>query len=506
MSKSVILKGTLILAIFYVVSKFLSFVVEVLIATNLGACNETDIYYLIDSIINSILPMLTVGIWKVFLPEYKGLVVQNKKNDAARLTYSLLIVFTFLSLLISLSLFFFPNFFVSIYAPGFNLSMREQTASLVRIISPVFVFATLSTFPTAIFQSKSNFVKSQAKEILYFLFPIVVLLVFSTDVTVDVLIYSVLLAYVAACIMQFSLLDCRNTIKFDIKVLNKNTLSILRLFPVASLNSIILQLNNVIDKIFSSTLVVGSITCLNYGSKVIHLFDGLFSTAVSVAVFPRLTELYSTGDKLKLNSFFYKYIVCIGFILFPISLLLLLFANDIVTLLFGYGKFSVESIQTTSLVLQMYALGFVAMGLTTIFNDIFFIMKKLEVLLYTTMLNICCNVLFDLLFVDEYGVPGLCLATTISLYITLIIKWCLLSKHIKMDIYILYNFIHILISLLISFILYKYILSCFFVSYNLIFRLLFESLSIILIYIFSLASLNKTCRCIILGFLWKKKK
>lgn len=85
------------------------------------------------------------------------------------------------------------------------------------------------------------------------------------------------------------------------------------------------QLNNIIDKAFSSILNTGAVTYLNYGSKLINLFDGIFSTAVTTAIFPLITEMFAKKEKNKINEFLNNYMFniaanTIAYQLFDLSL------------------------------------------------------------------------------------------------------------------------------------------------------------------------------------------
>lgn len=481
-STKLIFKGTAVLVLYSLSAKFLSFLIELLIASKFGASMETDAYYLTYGIILSVFPMLSVGIWKVFMPEYKTCMVQGRNEHAKTLSDQLMVVFVGIALCITLFFNLAPRFVISCFAPGFNEQSIDLSVTILRILSFVFVFNTISTFPAAMLQARSLFSKSQVKEVVLFLFPLAYLILFAPNFGVEGLAVSVLIGVFVAMVWQYSLVLPYYRWNIPHKIFNKDTLGILKLYPVACLNAIINQLNNIIDKMFASTLGVGAVTYLNYGVRIIHLFDGLFSTAISVAIFPHLTEMWAKKDIKRLRSFLSKYITLLCAVLIPLSLLVLLLSNEIIDVLFGHGKFDEQSVATTSLVLFMYAPGLLAMGLTTVFNDILYIRKKIKALLYTTILNIACNIVLDFLLIKNFNVAGLSFATTISLYISLTLKMILMRDVLKVDKRMLKNIGFVLLSSAISFFVCKSLVGFEIISFAKYLQLIVVGMLFVLIY------------------------
>lgn len=451
-----IFKGTIILCFFYLMAKLLSFSVEFLIASRFGASIDTDAYYLADGVLFAISPMMTIGIWKVFMPEYKILVVNNNIEEAEQLAGNLLLIFGILSFLLCIFLFLFSNDVIKCFAPGFDYERQNVSSVLLKAFLPVLVFGTLATIPSAILQSQSQFSKSQIKELIVFSVPLIFLILCKENTPIIGLAMCMSIGYASAMVVLFFLAKNSLKISFHCTIFNSRTITILKLYPIACLNAVILQLNSVIDRMFCSTLAVGAITYLNYGTKVINLFNGVFSTTISVAVFPHLSELFAKNDDEKFRSFLKNYISLLICILVPFSAFLFVMSEDIVSLLFGYGKFDVFSINSTATVLKFYATGLLAMGCTTAFNDVLYINKRVKCVLNTTIINIVCNVVLDFIFIGKLGVAGLCLATSISLYITLFIRYYYIKDLFAIDKTIIYNMCSVFISMFCACTLFYY--------------------------------------------------
>lgn len=77
-----IIHGTLVIILISLSAKIIAFVKEALLANYLGTTEKSDAYYMVSSIQQVLYPMLSVGIWKVFLPVYKKNLAQGKSREA----------------------------------------------------------------------------------------------------------------------------------------------------------------------------------------------------------------------------------------------------------------------------------------------------------------------------------------------------------------------------------------------------------------------------------------
>jgi murein biosynthesis integral membrane protein MurJ len=401
-----------------------------LTAYSLGASEMSDIYFVIYSIYTIISPMISIGIWKVYMPSYKEKLVLNKENEALDITSKLLVFFLLISLCIIAVINIFPAYTIFIFAPGFNMSAVDVGIPLLRIISILFFLGIIHTFGSAILQANQQFKKSQSKGVIQHIPTLVYLVIFTNKVTIVGLTLSIVFGEVLSAIVMMCYSKPYYRFRLPNKIFDSETCIILKTIPSACAVSIINQLNGIIDKAFASSLKTGSITCLNYGSKLCYFFDGIFSTAVSTAVFPTLTELLVINDKKKVEEFVGKYLSILSFFIIGVTVYLIAFSNDVVMILFGRGEFDLEAVNLTGLVLLTYSLGLLAMCFNTIVNDVFYIKKATNILLITTVINLALNVFFNALFIKKFGVAGLSLATTASLYITMIIKLAFARRYL----------------------------------------------------------------------------
>lgn len=420
--KPSIIKGVFTVVFFLIGSKILSFIIEMLTAYSLGASTDSDIYYVIYSVYSILSPMISIGIWKVYMPSYKERLVLNKPDEAHDITNKLFLIFAYISIFIIAIINLIPRGVINVFAPGLSADSVIKGIPLLRIISSLFLVGIIHTFGSAILQANNRFEKSQLKGIIQHIPTLLYLIAFRQSISITGLTISIVVGEIVSAIVISFFTQPYYVFSLPGKLLDNEILRILKTLPSACAISIINQLHGIIDKAFASSLAVGSITCLNYGAKLCYFFDGIFSTAISTAVFPTLTELMVKNDKKKLEEFISKYLSILSFFIIGVTVYLACFSDNIVMVLFGRGEFSADAVKMTSGVLFMYSLGLLAMCFNTIVNDVFYISKRTNILLFTTVLNIILNIAFNFVFVRAFSVAGLALATTLSIYITMGIK------------------------------------------------------------------------------------
>ena len=135
-----------------------------------------------------------------------------------------------------------------------------------------------------------------------------------------------------------------------------------KLILPAILGGITLQINTVITIIFASILTPGSVSGLQYAMRLIQFPLGIFSIAISTAIFPRLSFLAAKGKKKELKNTVSLGIRMVFFLLIPSSLGLILIGKDIISLLFEHGAFILRDTLITTQSLFLLLPGFVCYG------------------------------------------------------------------------------------------------------------------------------------------------
>ena len=114
------------------------------------------------------------------------------------------------------------------------------------------------------------------------------------------------------------------------------------LFP-AILGTTIGQINIYIDMFFTSSLQEGAWTAIAYANRVFQFPAGILITAMLVPLFPMFSKFVGDKDFTSLKKYFHDGLNSLFFLAFFLTTFILIFNQDIVTVLFQRGNFDVNA-------------------------------------------------------------------------------------------------------------------------------------------------------------------
>ena len=119
----------------------------------------------------------------------------------------------------------------------------------------------------------------------------------------------------------------------------------------AIVGSGIVQLNIFVSMIFASLVGGGAISQMYYADRVIDLPFALIAVAISTTLLPYLSK--NIDDEKKCSDAFNKSIIFCLIFAAPSCVGLLLISEDVISVLFGRGKFDSNDIKITSSLLPI---------------------------------------------------------------------------------------------------------------------------------------------------------
>ncbi|MCX7012081.1 MAG: murein biosynthesis integral membrane protein MurJ, partial [Candidatus Sumerlaeota bacterium] len=132
------------------------------------------------------------------------------------------------------------------------------------------------------------------------------------------------------------------------------------------------QVYILINRAFGSELQHGVVSALDNANRLMQAPLGIFAQAISIAVFPTMAALAARGEMGELRRRFSQGLRAMWFFSLPASLLMMVLARDIVTVLYQYRKFTPEDTLITSQALIFYCIGLFAFSSQAILNRAFY--------------------------------------------------------------------------------------------------------------------------------------
>jgi putative peptidoglycan lipid II flippase len=198
-------------------------------------------------------------------------------------------------------------------------------------------------------------------------------------------------------------------------------------------NSLIANSNVMIDQVMATQLPEGSVSTLRYAFRINDFPVQAIIAAVSIAIFPFISEEAAAGNKENLKGIFKYTLIFLGFLTIPITCLVMLFSEDLVVLLLKRGAFDMEAARQTAQTLVCYSLGLFFYGYTFVNGSFFAALQNAKALFYMGIASIFLNVLFNIVFMHLIGVRGIALSTSFTMFIISIYFVYLLKRRLDIS-------------------------------------------------------------------------
>ncbi|MGL5751944.1 MAG: murein biosynthesis integral membrane protein MurJ, partial [Paraclostridium sp.] len=217
-----------------------------------------------------------------------------------------------------------------------------------------------------------------------------------------------------------------------VNIKDENVKKMLWLITPVLIGVAVNQVNSIVDRTIASTLVEGSISALNYATKLNQFVMGMFIVSISSVIYPVLSKLSTENNKAKFNESIVRSINTVIILVIPISIGAIILANPIVKLLFQRGEFDSRATQMTAYALIFYSIGMIGFGLRDILGKVFYSLQDTKTPMINGVIAMVLNIILNIVFVKltNMQLAGLAFATSISALVTIILLFISLRKKI----------------------------------------------------------------------------
>ncbi len=168
-----------------------------------------------------------------------------------------------------------------------------------------------------------------------------------------------------------------------------------------------------IDQVMSATLDPGSVATLNYGNKIVALVLGVGTMALGTAVLPYFSKMVGTHNWDGVQHSLRTYRQLILWLSIPFTLLVCVFSEPLVALLFQRGKFTSADTLLVSRVQAMYVLQVPFHTLGILYVRLISSLQANHILMWGTVISFILNFVLDYVLMQILGVAGIALSTTL---------------------------------------------------------------------------------------------
>jgi putative peptidoglycan lipid II flippase len=418
-----------IVAIATLISKVFGLGRQVILASVFGVGTAYGAYQF-ASIIPSFFLILLGGINGPFHSAMVSVLSKRDRKDVGPIMESISTLIGLILLGVAIGLFVFAPTLITLVAPGLLTKapeVRDLAIQQLRIMSPVAWFAGMIGIGFGALNAADSYWLPSISPLLSSVTMVgsvvTLALIYGKDllkpenaaiggaVLAGAFLVGTILQWFAQVIAQRQ--QGLGSIKLRLDLKQPAVQEVMKVMAPALFASGMLQINVYTDMFFTSFLPKPeqAVSALDYANLLVQTPLGILSNMILVPflpVFSRLTDPESWGE---LKSRVRQGILITAVAMLPLGALMLALAKPIVRLVYERGVFDPEASALTASVLAAYAFGmFVYLG-RDILVRVFYALGDGQTPFRISMVNIFFNALFDYFLVQQYGVPGVVLAT-----------------------------------------------------------------------------------------------
>ena len=442
-----------LLGFFAICSQVLALVRDRILASQFGASNTLDLYYsafrIPDILFVTVASIVSVSVLIPFLIER----FEKGEEEAKEFIDTVFSFFFCFMLVVGVLAYITAPYFMKLLFPVFARSESfPELIKLTRILLLSPVFLGFSNLLASITQINRRFFIYAISPVVYnlgiifgivFLYPTLGLSGLGFGVAIGAFLhFAIQIPFIVSQKMM-------PTFRFPIK------LSFIKKIVFTSLPRTITVSSNELAELFlisfASFFTVGSVSVFNFSFNLQAVPFSIIGVSYSLAAFPTLTKLFSSGDK---GEFVEQMINSSRHIIFwsiPISVMFVVLRAQIVRTTLGAGRFNWDDTRLTAAALAIFTISLVAQNLVTLFVRSYYSQGKTKTPLVMNMISALIIVsssyglvhlfgssLFFKNFIESIlkvqGIPGttvlmLPLGYSIGVIFNLIVHWWGFSLH-----------------------------------------------------------------------------
>lgn len=414
------------------IAKILGFGRELALASAYGASGTSDAFLVAMNIPAVIFSAIGTSLGTAFIPLYCELDAKRGKKASLKFTNNVFNIVILICLIISVFGVMFTEPIVKLFAVGFKGETLSQAVYFTRVLILGMAFLGMSYIMMAFLQVKENFVIPGLMSVPYNM--LIILSIFlSVMINPNLLPWGTLFGLSLQFIFQYPFARKKGfRYKPYINLKDEYLKKMIWLIAPVLIGVAVTQVNTIVDRTIASTLVEGSISALNYATKLNQFVMGMFIVSISSVIYPMLSKLSTENNIKKFKESIVTAINVVILIIIPISAGAIILATPIVRLLFERGEFDARATSMTAIALTFYSIGMLGFGLRDILGKIFYSLKDTKTPMINGIIAMFLNIVLNLAFVKftNMQLAGLAFATSISSLVTIALLSVSLRKKI----------------------------------------------------------------------------
>lgn len=402
------------------ISRVLGFIRDAIVARYFGAGMATDAFFVAFKLPNLLRRIFAEGAFsQAFVPilaEYKS----QQGEEAARtfVAYVAGLLTLVLAIVTAIGIVASP-IIILITAPGFTEPVEkfELASLMLKITFPYILLISLASLAGAILNTWNRF--SVPAFVPTFLnLSMIGFTLFATpyfNPPILALAVAVVVGGVLQLLYQLPYLKKIGMLVLPrINLRDSGVWRVLKLMGPAILGVSVSQISLIINTIFASFLVSGSVSWMYYADRLMEFPSGVLGVALGTILLPSLSKSFSKGDIKQYSDLLDWGLRLCVLLALPSAVALGVIAKPLIATLFEYGKFTALDSEMTRQALVAYSIGLLGIILIKVLAPGFYSRQDIKTPVKIAIVTLILTQAMNLVFIGTLKHAGLALSISIA--------------------------------------------------------------------------------------------
>ena len=398
-------------AVINIVARLFGFLREVVIANQYGASVSADAIVTAYTIPNFIYLVVGGALTTAFISVY-----HSSKSDKALYVRKSFTTVAVAAVTITVVLMIFTDPVLHLFFEDLTPDEFALTRNLYLWMMPSSIILVLSTWMSGVLNVNGKFNLSS----------IAVLLYNASFVGIAVLLtsyfgpesYGIGALFGALLMGGFLYVGIRNSRLYSLKPSFALSDDVKRLWVIALpilFGGASLQFYFVIHRIVAAGLEEGTISAVNFASKLTGFPQAVMMTAVTTVIYPLLSKKEGEGDMTTVRALYKKGMLYLGALLVPATAIAYFFAEPLVRLVFEHGEFTEEAVLLTVPIFRAFTLSMFFLAANTYITRFYYAKGNSMVPVIFSLISVFgINIAVMYMMMDSFGASAIAYGTVIS--------------------------------------------------------------------------------------------
>jgi putative peptidoglycan lipid II flippase len=403
----------------FLVARALGWVRTAVLAVTFGASGQLDTFFAAFGIPDLIFQLVAAGaLSSALIPIVSGLLETGEESRAWRVASTVADLMLILLVVLAAAVFVGAPVLIGPITPGFSAAQQAQTVDLTRIMLASPILLALGSLATSLLNARGRFAASAVAPIVYNLAIIGAALFLAPTYGVTGLAVGVVAG--SACHLAIQLLPLhrigfRWTPRFELDDPLARQALILMVPRAIGLGAS--QLTFLVARSLATTIGIGAVSAFSIAFSVFQIPIGVIGIPIGVVMLPSLSRDLARGDVTRYVSLVSRALRLILWVMLPLAGLAVVLRTEIVTVLFGYGRFDARGVELTAAVLVVLAFALASESLIAILARAFYAGRDTVTPVIAAVLAVVVNVSLSIALVGRLELAGIGLAIVIGSWV-----------------------------------------------------------------------------------------